>query len=409
MTPLYRSLALSLWLCLGALAPALAENNVDDGAASAAAARDEAARAFDAGEAAFRKAKYESAAQSFEAAYKAFPAPEIAFSAAQAYRLANSLAKKPRPELVHRSIELYELYVSAVKEGGRVGDAAAHLQALRALWRDLEAEGAARAAQMVYDRTQLTVWTELEGAEVTIDDKPATAYAYVDVSPGEHVVKVVAEGHYPFEQRVSVAKGAQVPVSAELRAKAATLRVRTESGAELALDGRPVALVDGKAEVTAGKRYLTVTRSGREPFAKEITLAPGGELEVSAPLRTTARRKAARWVLWGTVGLAAVTATTSTVAFLADSSAVDQRAKLNQPSDDAYERLRQRRDTFRTAAVISGGLTLAAAATATFLFLSDHERAEAPEVLDAPAEKQGPMFTPMVWADGAGMALQGGF
>jgi hypothetical protein len=383
---------------LCATAPALAED------------RQAAARAFDAGEAAFRKANYASAAQSFEAAYKALPAPEIAFSAAQAYRLANSLLPKPRPEYVRRAIELYETYVAAVKEGGRVGDAAVHLQALRAIWRDLEGEGAARmASQMTYDRTQLTVWTDVEGAAITIDDNPASAYAYVDVAPGEHVVKVAAEGYFAFEQRVSVAKGAQVPVTAALRAKPATLRVVTEDGAEIAIDGRAVALVDGKVETNAGKRYLTVTRAGREPFAKALTLAPGSENEVTAALSTTPRRKAARWVMWGAVGLGAVTAATTTVAFIADSKAVEQRDVPNQASDDTYERWRQRRDTFRTAAIISGGLTLAAAATAAVLAFSDHPRAEPPPLGEEAPEKKGPMFTPMVWADGVGVSLEGGF
>lgn len=401
MTP-RRSLALCAlcWLC--AATPAWAQEMTED--------RKEAARAFNAGEMAFKKAKYDSAAQSFEAAYKAFAAPEIAFSAAQAYRLGNSISPKARPEYVKRAIELYELYVASVKEGGRVADAAVHLQALRALWRDLDAEGAARAAQMIYDRTQLTVWSAVDGAQVEIDGKPATAYAYVDVTPGEHVVEVSAPGHFPFEQRVSVAKGAQVPVSVELRAKPATLRITTEAGAEIAIDGRAVSLVDGKVETAAGKRFVTVTRAGREPFAKELTLAPGAETKLAAPLATTARRKGARWVMWGTTGLAVVTAATATVAIIADGKAVDQRSVPNQPSDDEYERWRQRRDSFRTAAFISGGLMLAAAATTAVLYFSDHPRAQAQPFseTDAPP-KGGPLFTPMVWAEGAGVALQGGF
>ncbi len=397
MQHLRRSLALCAALCLGAAAPAAAES------------RQEAAAAFDAGEMAFKKGKYDSAAQSFEAAYKAFAAPEIAFSAAQAYRLANSLLSKPRPEYVKRAIELYELYVGAVKEGGRVSDAAVHLHSLRGQWRDLEAEGATRSAQMVYDRTQLTVWAAADGAEVKIDGKPAAAYAYLDVAPGEHVVEVSAPGYFPFEQKVSVAKGAQVPVTAELRARPSILHIATESGAEIALDGRPVTLVDGAVEAPAGKRYLTITRSGREPFARELTLEPGGETHVQAKLATTSRRRAARWVLWGTAGLGVVTAATTTVAFLADSKAVEQRDVPNQPSDDAYERWRQRRDAFRTTAFVAGGLTLAAGMTAAFLYFSDHQRAEARPLGDDEPAKRGPQFTPMVWADGAGLGLQGGF
>jgi hypothetical protein len=377
--------------------------------ADAAVDRAEAARMFGAGEMAFKKADYESAAQSFEAAYKAFPAPEIAFSAAQAYRLGNSLLPRPRPEYIKRAIELYEVYVAANKQGSRVRDAATHLQSLRDLWRDLEAAGAAKAAQMSYDRTQLTVWAAAEGAEVKIDGKPATAYAYVDVEPGEHVVAVAAPGHFPFEQLVSVAKGAQVPVAAELRAKPAVVQIATEDGAEIAIDGRPVTLVDGKVEAAAGKRYLTITRPGREPFSRELALAPGGRAEVAAPLATTPRRKAARWVLWGSLGVLGVTAISTTVAFIADAKAVSQRDEINQPSDREYEKWRTRRDTARTAAFTTGAIALAGGAVAAVLYFADHPRAPAPPLLEEAPAKGGPQFTPMVWSEGAGVALQGGF
>jgi len=379
--------------------------------AASDADRQEAARMFGAGEMAFKKADYESAAQSFEAAYKAFPAAEIAFSAAQAYRLGNSLSSQPRPAYVKRAIELYELYVTSNRQGSRVRDAAMHLDALRKLWRELDADAAARAAQMRYDRTQLTVWAAAEGAEVTVDGKAATAYAYVDVEPGEHVVAVSAPGHFPFEQRVSVAKGAQVPVAAELRAKPAIVRISTEDGAEVSVDGRPVALVEGKIEASAGKRFLSITRAGREPFSRELNLRPGGEIRVSAPLATTSRRKAARWVMWGSLGMAGVTALTTTIALIADGKAVDQRDEVNQPSDRDYEKWRSRRDTFRTAAFTTGAIALAGGAVAAVLYFSDHQRAGASPFVEeeAPARKSGPQFTPMVWAEGAGVTVTGGF
>lgn len=378
--------------------------------AASDASRQEAAKLFGAGEMAFKKGDYASAAQSFEAAYRAFPAPEIAFSAAQAYRLGNALLPVPRPEYIKRAIELYELYVSANREGSRVRDAATHLDVLRKLWRELDADAAARAAQMRYDRTQLTVWAAAEGAEVTIDGKPAAAYDYVDVEPGEHVIAVTAPGHFPFEQRVSVAKGAQVPVAAELRGKPATLRITTEDGAEIALDGRPVTMQGQSVEAAAGRRYLTITRAGREPFSRELTLRPGGEVRIDAPLVVTARRKASRWVLWGSLGMLGVTALTTTVAFVADAKAVEQRDELNQPSDREYEKWRSRRDTFRAAAFTTGALALAGSAVAAVLYFSDHPRANAsPFVDEGEAPKGKPQFQPMVWSDGAGVAMRGGF
>lgn len=408
VSPLWLLWILSL-LLLGLPRPAAAQ---PDPAAEAPmpADRAEAAKMFGAGEMAFKMGDYESAAQSFEAAYKAFAAPEIAFSAAQAYRLGNSLLPKPRPEYIKRAIELYEIYVAANKQGSRVRDAATHLQSLRDLWRSLEAIGAAQAAQMRYDRTQLTVWAAADGAVVQIDGKEAAPYDYVDVEPGEHVVSVSAPGYFSFEQLVSVAKGAQVPVAAELRAKPAVVQISTEDGAEIALDGRPVTLVGGKLEAPAGKRYLTITRAGREPFSRELKLAPGGTAKIEAPLATTGRRKAARWVMWGSLGMLGVTAVTTTIAFVADGKAVEQRDQVNQPSDREYEKWRSRRDNFRAAAFTTGAIALAGGAVAAVLYFSDHPRAGAPPIFEQeePA-KRAPQFTPMVWSEGAGVALQGGF
>jgi tetratricopeptide (TPR) repeat protein len=400
------ALALAFLVCA---APRAAAQPKPEPGPAMSADRAEAARMFGAGEMAFKKGDYESAAQSFEAAYKVFPAPEIAFSAAQAYRLGNSLLPKPRPEYVKRAIELYEVYVAANKQGSRVRDAATHLQSLRDLWRSLEAIGAAQAAQMRYDRTQLTVWAAAEGAEVTIDGEPAAPYDYVDVQPGEHVVTVTAPGHFPFEQLVSVAEGAQVPVAAELRAKPAVVQIATEAGAEIAIDGRPVTLVDGKVEAAAGRRYLTITRAGREPFSKELELAPGGQAKIAAPLATTARRKASRWVMWGSLGMLGVTALTTTVALVADDKAVSQRDEVNQPSDQEYEKWRSRRDAFRAAAFTTGALAIAGGAIAAVLYFSDHPRAGAPPLFEDEAPAKRPQFTPMVWSEGAGVALQGGF
>ncbi len=106
----------------------------------------------------------------------------------------------------------------------------------------------------------------------------------------------------------------------------------------------------------------------------------------------------------------AVAGAATTIALIADAKAVDQRQVVNQPSDQSYERWRGRRDNFRTAAFVTGGITLAAAATAAVLILSDHPREEAqPFRDDEGPRKEGPQFTPMVWAGGAGVTMEGGF
>jgi hypothetical protein len=84
-----------------------------------------AERYFRAGAKAFAAQNFGAAATDFDEAYKALPLPEIAFSAAQAYRRLYRI--DPKPEYVKRAVELYRVYLDKVKTGGRVADAADNL------------------------------------------------------------------------------------------------------------------------------------------------------------------------------------------------------------------------------------------------------------------------------------------
>jgi tetratricopeptide (TPR) repeat protein len=92
------------------------------GVAHADDKRAEAERYFKAGAKAYAAQSFAAAAADFDEAYKALPMPEIAFSAAQAYRRLYRV--DPKPEYVRRAVELYRVYLEKVKTGGRVGDAA---------------------------------------------------------------------------------------------------------------------------------------------------------------------------------------------------------------------------------------------------------------------------------------------
>ncbi|MDB4956871.1 MAG: hypothetical protein JWO36_4440, partial [Myxococcales bacterium] len=96
-------------------------------AAGTAHAEDKAAgeRYFRAGAKAYSAQNFAAAATDFDEAWKAFPIPEIAFSAAQAYRKLYRI--DPNPGHVRRAIELYRRYLEKVKSGGRVGDAVDNL------------------------------------------------------------------------------------------------------------------------------------------------------------------------------------------------------------------------------------------------------------------------------------------
>src|SRR5262249_42974924 len=84
-----------------------------------------AERYFRAGAKAYAAQNFAAAEQDFEEAWKHLPMPEIAFSAAQAYRRLYRV--DPKAQYVRRAVDLYKAYLDKVKSGGRVGDAADNL------------------------------------------------------------------------------------------------------------------------------------------------------------------------------------------------------------------------------------------------------------------------------------------
>ena len=360
---------------------------------------------FKAGEQAYKMSNFGGAAENFEAAFKLLPAPEIAFSAAQAYRLQFQIDQDPRK--VKRAIELYEIYVGAVKTGKRAGDAAIHLDNLRAAYRDLVAAGKVKDDKISVDRTQVTVWVPVEGAQITVDGKPVEPYAYFDVAPGEHVVEVTAKGYKPYSQKVSVANGAKVPVPVQLAPRSATVVLAGAGDARIAIDGRPVRTVDGVLEVPAGKRYLTVSRRGRKPYARELTLPPGGKVKVDVVLHRTGQRTVARWAFLGSAVLGGLTVVTITGALYAQSRAEDL---IGEPLEDAgdYTTWRDRRNGMRNASIVLGSATILTAGTATALFLFDNPTPEAAPANLGPAPADDELrFTPMGFGGGAGIGVGG--
>jgi len=361
---------------------------------------------FDQGEAAYKKGRFIEAAEHFEDAYKQQAAPEIAFSAAQAYRL--GYQADPKPEHIKRAIELYEIYVHDAANGPRMADAIAYLESLKKEWRDLVLAGKAKDDTIAVDRTQISVVVpaKVSGATVLIDGKEVPEQDYVDVEPGDRVVRVEADGYAPFEEKVPVARGAQLMVRAELEAKPALVKLATESGVAVHVDGRPVTLSKGVFEAAPGERFVTVTRRGRRPFSKVLDLSPGASVEVDAKLHQTDQRRIARYVLVGSGVLLGLTATSVTLALIADSKAsgrADDGIATNHDAD-YYNKWRSRRNTARNASYFLGGATLLAGAAALGLYLFDNPSAEAPPI---GPESNGTKFTPMVWGDGAGLGVEG--
>lgn len=386
---------------------------------SVAHAEDKSAaeRYFRAGAQAYKAQNFSVAATDFEEAYKAYPLPEIAFSAAQAYR--RWYLVEHRPEHVRRAVDLYRAYLDKVKTGGRVGDAADMLQEMQRELERLEKSGAKFAAAPQVEHTRLGVSVTVagqsdsgalheigdssgelvKGLHTTLDGKPVDPFALVDVDAREHVLGATADGYFPAEKKAVAVQGQSQLIELELKPRPAKVHVITDGGAQISVDGRPGSTV---LELTAGKHLVSVLRGGREPFAREVSVTRGQDLELRAPLEPTAKRRAVPWVIGGAAVVGALAGTTAVFAFSHDSSASDLQKQIKAgnaaPSvADRYDQEVQSRDHFVTATWILGGTAVAAGAIGAFLYFFDAPSAESVQV------------TPVATSSGGGVSFSGRF
>lgn len=372
-------------------------------AAPALADRAVAEKYFRTGAKAYAAQSYGAAAANFDEAYRALPLPEIAFSAAQAYR---KLYRTDRqPQHVRRAVELYRIYLKEVKTGGRVGDAADNLAEMERELERLEARGAttkpaaapsaAAPSAAAIERTRIGVTVTLgdrepepgamreiidatsdalPGIAITLDGKPLQPFALVDVAPGDHAITVTGEGYVPVERVQRAVAGATALVEIALVPKPAKLVVETEAGARIKIDGRPSA--SATLELAAGTHLVAVERRGREPFAREISVTRGQELTLRAPLAYTAKRRAVPWLFGGAGVLAGSAIASGVLALVASSNASDLDMQIAAGNAapavaDALDRELARRDDYRTAALVLGGGAVAAGAVGLILYVFD--------------------------------------
>lgn len=412
MIRLIATIALALTAVFGAPAPAAAQGDQ----------RAEAERFFRAGESAYNAGQYDIAAQAFEKAYAILTVPAIAFSTAQAYRLQYFVDKDPRK--LKRAIELYRSYVQEVEQGGRRDDAITSLAELEPILLRLEAEqGGIQGGPMARERsTQLMITTQVEGAQATIDDHEGEAPLIRQVEPGAHEVTVSAPGYFPVEQTATAVEGEFIVVEIPLRPQPARVQVRAESGAEIAVDGRPAgtAPLAQPLELPAGKHFVTVTRRGRAAWSREIDVARGEELELLADLQTTGQRRASRWVMAAGGATLLASGVYFGLAWKAGSDAEDILDRLDTEGIttaelDEYENLRDDRDDRRTTGFILLGAGAAITVTGALMYFFDTPAPETQAMAASPAPAPAESTTrplsvvPVVGPDGGGLAILGRF
>jgi hypothetical protein len=390
--------------------------------ASAAADRNVALKYFRAGEKAYQAQNFEAAAQNFDSAFKELELPELAFSAAQAYRRAHRV--KSNAGYVQRSVLLYRFYLSKVTEGGRVGDAA---DSLGEMERELEKLGVGTKAPPppVEEKTALAVTATLVGVDTLggmreiedlragaepeilvttkIDGQVVTPAKMVEVTEGDHIVRAEAPGFAPFEKREVAVKGHRELVELTLQPLPALVTITTERGARISIDGRGIGTAPLAAiEVPAGKHVLTVIHRGREPVARDLTVTRGQRVALDIDLESTLRRRSVTWVLVGAGVLAVTSVATGLGALYEDGVASDKLDQLQQGSQPSqvgreYADARDLRDSLITGTWVTGGAAVAVGLAAGFLYYFDNPSAE------------GLRVAPMSTQSGAGAALIGRF
>jgi hypothetical protein len=393
------------------------------GAVHADGDRAKAEAFFDAGRRAYNQQSFAAAAAQFELAYAELPLPAIAFSAAQAYR--RQYYVDPRPEYVKRATELYKLYLKEVKTGGRVADASDGLAEMQRVLDHLVATGAV-IGDLRRDLTRIAVSvsvagqeraamtelaslpaTDANGATATLDGHPIALFEPIEVTPGQHVVAVVADGYVPVSETRRVVEGATELVSVELVPVPAHLAITIENGAKVAINGRDVGTAPlSPLDLAAGQYLIAATRRGREPVVRELTLARAESKTLDMPMTATGKRRAAPWLFGGAGVLALGSTATAIIALHYDHTMSSLDAErtttgISPAQLSAYRGATQDRDDFRTAAVALGATAVVTAFVAAGLYYFDTpmpgER--------APARALVPTAVP----GGAGAAIVGRF
>ncbi len=375
------------------------------GSARAQGSVDEARMYFDAGSQAYELGDYDTAIRSFERAYEASPRPAIAFSLAQAYR--RQYVVDGDAARLKQAVTFYRKYLDEVPQGGRREDAVTYLGELQPELLRIEAERPVPAAPSMPERTQLMVMSRVKEARASIDGEPAVPVPLtVELDPGPHHIRVEAEGHFPEEVEPLAVEGRLVVVEANPRERPASLVLQGTRGADVALDGRAIAPGAAPLVAPAGRYFLTVTRRGHRPLAREIVLTRGVTQTIDARLVPTTQRRASQVVLAG-AGAALVSALTTT--FLAlDAEAEAQellgrrdRANLTAAELARYGAAHDRRDDLVTVSGVLYASAAIAGTTGLLLYLLD-----TPAV--APAKLETPIV-PSVSPEGLGLTFRGAF
>jgi hypothetical protein len=372
---------------LGAAGPARAQEASGESLEQAKAYFNMGAQLYAAG-------KFAAAIQNFNEAYRIAPRPALLFSMAQAERRQYFIDKNPAH--LRQAISQYRDYIGKVEQGGRRAEAAQALSELELLSAKLEPSspttGPAPAPQPASPgKPTLSVMaTQVKGARIVVDGKAASDEGLFseEVNPGKHSIKISADGYFDETREVMV-QSAPVALDIALKERPAKLRVDTDVGAQISVDGRLVGVAPllVPIDVPAGAHVISIIRTGREAFSTDIELDRGEEKILPVKLERTTQRYVS-YSLLGVAGGAFIAGGVFSLLALhnqniaRDISATRSQQNISEADRATYTDALHARDAlWRPAALISFGSGAALSGVGMLLYLFDQP---------SPAGSRGP-------------------
>ena len=333
---------------------------------------------FNAGAAAYEVAKYRDAVRSFEQAYELSPRPQVLFSLAQAER--KEFFASNNAAYLRRAIQHYKEYLDQVPTGGRRSEATeakADLEGRLARLDPTQAQGGT-ITHLEKRKARITVYSATPGAQVVVDKgAPQEVPYFADLEPGKHVVRVFADGYFDAQQEVSGDKPIDVPLNLTLRDKPALVTIAYEGAGDFLVDGRILATtpVSRAIEVPPGTHVLSISANGRKAFSQEVTLERGKPFKLEPHTEASGQRVVA-WTMLVGGGIGLLGGGFFALAALNRENRVQEldekgtKENLSASELDEHNTAIDRRDAFRTTAIVSTsiGALLAAGGLALYFF-----------------------------------------
>jgi len=347
--------------------------------------KEQAKALFNAGAQAYSVGQYVAAIDAFEEAYKLQPLPAIVFSLAQAERRQYFVDHKP--DRLTKALDGFRKYIAEVTQGGRRGDAVAAIAELEPLADKAKTMPPPPPAEPVKQATRIMVTSPIPSAKVEVDGSSAGDAPYIgEVKAGKHTVVVKAKGYDDEKREVAVAEGGVIALDLEPRERPAFLNVKGPSGADISVDGRPVAVTPlaSPLALSHGRHFVSVTKNGKLAFTREIAVVRGETSSVDVSLESSGQRYVAYGFLGA--GVAAFVTGGVFVGLTLDrqhkaQSVLDTKDKSNiDPSQlGDYQAARADRDKYRTMSFVTFGAGAVLTTVGIVLFAFDRPSVTTPE------------------------------